>query len=86
VAVSGVKIAIRGFIGGVMQFEELITVSESGDELEALAEKHMLALAPAAGGLHMIEFEFLDEPDPLQRFFRIGTDPAGMIAPIAVRL
>jgi hypothetical protein len=86
VAVSGVNIAIRGFIGGVMQFEERIAVSESGDELETLAEKHMRALAPAADGLHMIEFEFLDEPDPLQRFFRIGTDPAGMVAPIGIRL
>jgi hypothetical protein len=82
-----VKIAIRGFIGGVQQFDERLDVSESGDELEALAEKHALALLAKPGGdKHMLEVEFLEEPDPLQRFFRFGTDPAGMVAPIGVRL
>lgn len=81
------KIAIRGFIGGVQQFDERLDVSESGDELEALAEKHALALLAKPGGdKHMLEVEFLEEPDPLQRFFRFGTDPAGMVAPIGVRL
>ena len=81
------RIAIRGFIGGVKQFEEAVDVSESGEELEGLAEKHALAIVARAGGeKHMIEIEFLDEPDPLQRFLRIGTDPAGMVAPIAINL
>lgn len=81
------RIAIRGFIGGVKQFEEHVDASESGDELEGLAEKHALDLLARPGGdKHMIEIEFLDEPDPLQRFFRVGTDPAGMVQPIAVNL
>ena len=81
------RIAIRGFIGGVKQFEERIDVSESGEELEGLAEKHARRLLALPGGeKQMIEIEFLDEPDPLQRFLRIGTDPSGMRAPIAVNL
>ena len=80
------RLAIRGFIGGVKQFEERIDVSESGEEIEGLAEKHALDLLSRPGGdKHMIEIEFLDEPDPLQRFFRMGTDPAGMVQPIEVR-
>ena len=81
------RIAIRGFIGGVKQFEEHVDVSESGDELEGLAEKHTLDLLARPGGeKHMIEIEFLDESDPFTRFFRFGTDPAAMIRPIEVNL
>jgi hypothetical protein len=79
-----IRLAIRGFIGGVKQFEERIDVSESADELEGVAERHSLRLLALPGGeKHMIELEFLDEPDPLQRFFRVGTDPSAMVTPIA---
>ena len=81
------RLAIRGFIGGVKQFEERIDVSESGEEIEGLVEKHALDLLSRPGGdKHMIEIEFLEERDPLQRFFRMGTDPAAMVAPIEVNL
>ena len=77
-------LAIRGFAHSELIFEDRIEVHDSDIEglLPALAEKH--ADAMAANELGMIEIEFLDEPDPLQRFFRFGTDPAGMKSPIAV--
>jgi hypothetical protein len=81
-----IRVAVRGFVGRVRQFEDVIEVT--GDALDevlpALAEKHGAALASHA--LHMIEIEFLDEPDINARFFRFGTDPAGMVMPLRLEL
>jgi hypothetical protein len=73
------RIAIRGFIGGIKQFEERVDQSESGARLAETLARRLLALP--GGDKHMIEIEFIDQPDPLQRFCRFGTDPAMMIHP-----
>lgn len=80
-----VRLAIRGFAAGVKQFEDLVDVEEFelARILPELAEKHA---ALAAHELQMIEIEFLDEPNPLERFFRFGTDPSGMVMPIQIDL
>src|ERR1700722_8082811 len=79
----GMKIAIRGFANGKRQFEDRAEIEEANMDslLPDLAEKH--AAAMAAHELHHIEIEFLDELNPNTRFFRFGTDPSGMFAPIA---
>jgi hypothetical protein len=38
----------------------------------------------AAGTLDMIELEFLDEPNQLERYYRFGVNPDGMVMPIEV--
>jgi hypothetical protein len=77
-----IRVAIRGFVGRQKLFEDLVEVEEKDlDELlPRLAEKHGTQMA--AHELHHIEIEFLDEPDPLQRFFRFGTNAAGMVMPL----
>lgn len=81
-----VNLAIRGYAGPRMMFEDRVSMDEGALDqlLPDLAKKHARALV--AHELHMIEIEFLDELDPLQRFFRFGTDPRGMEQPLAVDL
>jgi hypothetical protein len=49
-----------------------------------LAKEH--ADAMAAKTLDMVEIEFLDEPDVNQRYLRLGTNSAGMVAPMRLKL
>jgi hypothetical protein len=79
-------LAIRGFASGARVFEDRVDATEDQIEklLPDLAAKH--AAAMAAHELHVIEIEFLDEPNPNERFFRFGTEPAGMVAPIPIDL
>lgn len=82
-----IRLAIRGFAdGNHLQFEERVEIPEDqlSEVLPVLGKKHANALV--SHQLHMIEIEFLDEADLNQRFFRFGTDPAGMVLPIAINL
>jgi len=82
-----IRLAIRGFVAGAQQFEDLLVLNDDA-ELDArialLVNDHAEALAKHA--LHMIEIEFLDEADPWQRFFRFGTDPRLMRRPVMIDL
>lgn len=79
-----IRLAIRGFAAGRVQFEDQVDLEERELEklLPDLAEKH--AEAMAENRLGMIEIEFLDEPNQNERFFRIGTDPSQMVAPLRI--
>lgn len=76
------RLAFRGYAGKKIVFEETAAIPEEDLDkvLPDLAERHAEALANQK--MHMIEIEFLDEPDQNQRFFRFGTDPSGMVMPI----
>jgi len=82
------RLAFRGYVGDELKLEERI---EATDEelalfLDTLGEKHGKALLAMPGGeYHTIEIEFLDEPDPMNRFFRFGTDPRRMVKPIKLK-
>lgn len=80
-----VRFVIRGFADGEVRFEE--SVDAPLDELDSilaeLAKKHADAMVDY--DRHVIEFEFLDEPDPLQRFLRFGTDISMMKIPMRIR-
>ncbi len=80
-----VRLAIRGFAGTTRIFEERVDVEVDhlGGILPTLAEMHAKRLA--AYEKHMIEIEFLDEPNEKERFFRFGTDPSGMVVPIEIQ-
>ena len=79
------RVAIRGFQKTLLVFEERFELTEAELEstLPGIAERHAIMLV---GAPHMIEIEFLDEENLNERFFRFGTDPAGMVAPIAIAL
>ena len=84
--IGEMALAIRGFAGKNLVFDVRIIVDPANLDkiMPKLAEEHATKLA--SHELHMIEIEFLDEPDINERFFRFGTDPSGMVMPIAILL
>lgn len=79
-----VRVAIRGFVGKDVLFEDRADIDSDDLDalLPALALKHGQLLSQHR--LHMIEIEFLDEPNLNQRYFRIGTDANGMVLPMRI--
>ena len=74
------RVMIRGYRRGALVFAEPLEIGDNDGALEVIAEKHAVRLM-ADDTPHMIEIEFLDEPDVDARFFRIGTDPSRMVKP-----
>lgn len=76
------QITVRGWKNGILEFCEAHTFTGNcnteGESYEAMAERHATRLMDAP---HLIEIEFMDEPDREKRFMRLGTDPTGMVDP-----
>jgi hypothetical protein len=78
-------ITARIFVAGELLGEESLELDEAQIEtlLPEIARQHAKLVGDRP---FMVEIEFLDEHDPQQRYFRFGSDPAGMVTPIAVSL
>lgn len=75
------KIRVRGYSGKTLVLDEQIDTEN--EDLETLAKRHITRIVDYPK--HMLEVEFLDEPDVNQRFFRFGTDPSRMVMPILTK-
>jgi hypothetical protein len=83
-----IDLIFRGFVAGELVYEQAASFDSSAELdrlLPALAQEHS-TLLPDDDRPVMLEVEFLNEPDPLQWYIRFGTDPAGMVVPMAVDL
>ena len=77
-----IRLRVRGYGTGRLIFDEKIDGEES--DLERIAVQQINRLL--CYRKHMVEVEFLDEPDLQQRFFRVGTDKSRMVQPIEISL
>ena len=76
------RIIVRGYGDGKLVLEQRLETTI--EMLTPIAERQVETLAQYE--LNMIEIEFLDEPDPLQRFMRFGTDPRRMVQPHGIEI
>lgn len=76
------RVTVRLFVDARLIEEETHEVNSDETEsfVNALVERH--GPVYESDQPILVEFEFLDEPDPLQRFVRLGTDPRGMVMPL----
>lgn len=74
-----IRMIERGYLGPQLVYEKPARWVQASAAVAEIAERH--AQAMAAGELDMVELEFPDCP-PDDRFFRIGTNPAGMREPM----
>jgi len=78
------RIQVRLWLAGRLEMDHTLTLDDGGldaqiAQLLELQRGYLVSEEP-----HMVEIEFLDEPNPLERFFRVGTDPNGMVLPARV--
>jgi hypothetical protein len=80
-----IRIMARVFVAGELLAEDgPLELDEDALEhsMPEIAARHARLVGPSRP--FMVELEFLDEHDPMTRYFRFGTDPAGLLIPVAV--
>lgn len=77
------RLTVRGWKNGVLEFAEAHTFhgefNERGEDIQTMADRQIAQVATAP--LHLIEIEFMDEPDREKRFMRLGPDKERMVEP-----
>lgn len=71
------KFAVRGYVDAELLFEEI--VESEAENLREIADAQLARVI--AHDQHMIEIEFIEEPENPNRFVRFGTDTSRMVAP-----
>jgi hypothetical protein len=79
------RITARIFVAGELLGAETLELDDAQIEtlLPEIARQHAKLVGDRP---FMVEIEFLDEHDPQHRYFRFGTDPRGLVLPVAVAL
>lgn len=73
------KIIVRGWGDGRLLFEDPLE-TDGMDMSIAYRQVERVTAFPR----NMLEIEFVEEPDPLQKFFRFGTDKDIMVNPLEI--
>jgi hypothetical protein len=75
----GMRVRRRCWIEGVLRIDEM--APHTKDDVKQFSKR---VFALAAGRPHMIELEFLEEPNPNARHYRFGTDSKMMSLPMPI--
>jgi len=79
------RITARIFVAGELLGEETLELDE--DQIETLLPEIARQHAKLVGDRpFLVELQFLDAKDARSRYFRFGTDPAGVTMPVEVAL